>query len=147
MTAMAAEQLEANVGAATSEVQQPQLLGDKIDQLFEKRERKRELEAELAEVKREIEALEHDLIEAMEKQGTDLARGQLATASISKDTVPEIEDWEAVLQYVKENDAFYLLHRRISTAPWRELLESGETVPGTKPFEKKSVSIRKVKKA
>lgn len=123
---------------------QPQSLGSKIDELNELRERKRELVAELKEVEERYAALEAEIMSDLDSMGIDLARGSTARVSISETTVPTVEDWDAFYEYVKSQDALYLLERRVAARAWRELYESGELVPGTSPFVRRKLSLRKV---
>lgn len=121
----------------------PQALGDKINELYDLRERKRELNAELKEINEESAALEASILAELDAQGTRLSASSRARVSISETTVAQVEDWEAFHDYVRANDAFYLFERRVANAPWRELHQAGETVPGTQPFVRRSLNLRK----
>jgi hypothetical protein len=79
----------------------------------------------------------------MDEVGLESARGGRATATISENVVPTATDWDALEQYIYENDALYLMQRRLSASAWRELIESGEVVPGTEPYTQRSISLRK----
>lgn len=118
-------------------------LDELIDKMFELRESKRELDARSKELGQEYAALEARLIERLDEVGTETSRGQLASVTITEQLVPRIEDWGAVEEYVMNNDAIYLLHRRVSSGPWKELLDTGENVPGITPFTKRAISLRK----
>ena len=120
-----------------------QSLGSKIDELFELRERKRELTEQLNEIKAEYEELEREIMQNLDDFGIDLARGTMAKVSISESEVPTVEDWDAFYDYVRQEDAFYLFERRVAARAWRELYQSGELVPGTAPFTKRTLSLRK----
>lgn len=124
--------------------QQPQIMGSMLDEFYDLRERKRAIEAELQETKEQMEALENQILLIMDSQGVTATRGTRASVSISEVEVPTIEDWDAVVDYIKRNDAMHLLERRVSNAGWRELHESGETIPGTVPFKRRKLSLRKV---
>ena len=122
----------------------PEKLDEIIDALYMLRERKRGLEAQIKETNQEIDLLNLKYIERCDEVGTVTARGRLASATITETVVPRIEDWDEVAKYVIENDAIYLLHRRVSSGPWRELQDMGEDVPGISPFTKRAVSLRKL---
>lgn len=121
-----------------------QSLGSLIDEYFALRERKRELDRELKELKDEMAALEERVINALDADEVTLSRGRRASASITETVVPVVEDWDTFQAYVLQNEALHLLERRPSTAAWRELKDSGELVPGTRPFIKRDLSVRKV---
>jgi len=44
---------------------------------------------------------------------------------------------------MKENDALFLLQRRPAAAAYRELLESGQTIPGVEPYTQRQIGLRK----
>ena len=118
-------------------------LSDRIDKIYMLREQKRGLEAQIKEVNARIEAENNELMRTLDDVGTPTARGELASATITETLVPKIEDWGQVEDYVLEHDAVYLLHRRVSAGPWKELLDTGEQVPGIVPFTKRAISLRK----
>jgi len=120
-------------------------LDETIDHMFMLREAKRGLEAQIKELNAEIAECNDALIQRYAEVGTITARGTLASATVTETVVPKIEDWGAVEQYVLDNDAVYLLHRRVSAGPWKELLDAGDNVPGIVPFTKKAISLTKLR--
>lgn len=119
-------------------------LNDKIDKMFMLREQKRGLEAQIKAVNAEIAECNDWLIHQYAEVGTTTARGTLASATLTETIVPNIVDWGLVQEYIMENEALYLVHRRISAGPWKELLDTGEHIPGIEPFTKKTISLRKL---
>ncbi len=122
----------------------PTTLGDKINQLYHLRERKRLLKQQLDELNEEYESLEREIMGDLDAVGLQLGRGGIAQASITETTVPTVNDWEAFEEYVKNNDALYLFERRVSARSWRELYESGELVPGTEAYVRRRLNLRKL---
>jgi len=118
-------------------------LDDTIDKLFLLRETKRGLEAQVKEVNAEIASLSDMLKSKLDEVGTITARGNYASATITETVIPTIEDWGQVQEYIMENDALYLVHRRILSGAWKELVDTGVTVPGIVPFTKRAISLRK----
>lgn len=118
-------------------------LNDKIDEMFMLRERKKGLEAQIKEINTELEQSQQWLIKRCDEVGTSTAKGSLASITITKTLLPNIEDWGEVSEWVMANDGIYLLHRRISSGPWRELLDSGQAVPGIVSYTKTAVALRK----
>jgi len=55
---------------------------------------------------------------------------EIATAYWQNSTTAVVEDWNAVMQYVKENDAFDILQKRISPAQLKARLEAGAVIAG-----------------
>lgn len=119
-------------------------MGSIIDRLFELRTEKSELNSKIKVVNIEMEALEEALFTRLDNEETIKAAGKLAGVTITTLVVPNVVDWTAVHQYIVDNDACYLLEKRVSAAPWRELLAMGTQIPGTEPFEKRSLSLRKL---
>ncbi len=119
-------------------------LDDTIDHMFMLRERKRGLEAQIKETNAEITECQEWLLTRYKEIGTTTARGALASATMTETVVPVIDNWGEVAEWVIANDAIYLLHRRISSGAWKELLDTGESVPGITPFTKTTISLRKL---
>lgn len=119
-------------------------LNDEIDKMYMLREQKRGLEAQIKEVNALIAEQNEWLIKKYDEVGTTTARGVLASATVTESIVPIIDDWGLVQQYIIDHDALYLVHRRISSGPWRELQDAGEHVPGITPFTKRAISLRKL---
>jgi hypothetical protein len=119
-------------------------LDDEIDRMFMLREQKRGLENQIKEVNTEFNKVHEWCLERMDEVGTSTARGRYASVSITESVVPRIEDWGAVQDWIMENDGIYLVHKRISSGPWKELLDTGEIVPGISPYTKRQISLRKL---
>lgn len=123
----------------------PNSIGATIDLMFQLREQKRAINADLKDIDEQYKGLEQQLIDSLDKDDLQQTRSANATATISETTVPSVSDWDAFYDYVRENDALHLLERRVAAAPWRELVESDEPVPGTEPFTKRSINLRRLK--
>jgi hypothetical protein len=117
-------------------------IGDMIDQLALLRDRKRELEAQVAVIEGEYAGVEEQLVEKLAQQGIDASRGTKASCSISKTVVASVTDWDKVYAYVKRTGHFQIFQRRIADAAYRELLEAGKKVPGAEPFIKKRLNLK-----
>ena len=118
-------------------------LDDLIDKMVQVRDSKRELEEKIKTLNKTLTGLQERFILSAKAAGTEYARGALGSATIVETVVPTIEDWDLVAEYIKENDALYLLHRRVSSVAWKELQDMGEEIPGIEPYTKVSVSLRK----
>lgn len=122
----------------------PVAVGSLIDSVYELKERLRELEAEKKELNAQLATLEADLLATLDAQGVTLCRGRRASASISESVVPNAADWEEIYEYIRNEDALYLMERRLAVRAWRELYEGGTLIPGTEPFTKRSINTRKL---
>jgi acyl transferase domain-containing protein len=119
-------------------------IGEMADELQQLRERKRELEAEIAVVEGQYKGIEDELLQQLEAQHTSTAKGKLASVSITSSVTANVTDWDKLYAFIKRHGHFHLLHRRVTDAAYRELLEHGVKVPGTESFVKKRLNVRTI---
>jgi hypothetical protein len=62
--------------------------------------------------------------------------------SVSEQTMPSVNDWGAFYDFIRQNDAFYMLQRRVSTGPYREMLQMEQDVPGVEPYVQRKINMR-----
>ena len=117
------------------------MLDDTISAIAEIKLELSNLSKQVNELKKRKTLLEEDLIEQMSNINMTKVAGGGLKAAISETVVPAVDDWEAVFNYIKENEAFYLLQKRISVTAYRELLITGESVPGAAPFTQVKVNV------
>ena len=101
-----------------------------------------ELSAALRDAKKEEDSAKGELIEAMDDIGTE--RFQLPTGVCvlrGSTIVPTVKDWDAFYEYIKKEDALYMLERRAAVSPYRELREQGREVPGVVDYAKPKVTV------
>jgi hypothetical protein len=105
-------------------------------------ERKRiaERDKELVEIWRGLEAMG---IAIGDEMGMKRMSSDDGTATITQETLPQVEDWDALYQYIMENDACHMLQRRVSAAAFRELQDAGIEIPGVVPYVQRKISLRK----
>lgn len=119
-------------------------IGKIIDEMLVLRDKRREIEKDAKELKDQYEALETVLLSRMHSQDSRQTRSSTATATVSENIVPTVRDWDAFEQYIKENNALYMLQRRPSTTAFRELHMQGEVIPGVEPYKEISISLRRL---
>lgn len=95
---------------------------------------------ELVELWRAFEAR---LIQIGDEQGMRAIKSDIATATITFETLPVLEDMDALWAYMKDNDAPHLLQRRVSSSAFRELQVAGTDVPGVSAYIQRKISLRK----
>lgn len=119
-------------------------LGEQIDNLYAIREELREAEAVVKEIKERRTLAEEKIITLLDDTNIDKASGMKATASISETTVGQISDFAKFTRYIKQNNAFELLERRVSSVAYREHLaqRKGKPIPGTEPFTRRTLNLR-----
>lgn len=122
----------------------PKTLGACADELFLTREKRYELQRQVAELEAHEKALKAHIIDTLPKSEASGVAGKVARVTVVEKTRPQAEDWELVHQYVKKKGAWELLQKRLNTAAVEERLENGEVIPGIVLFHDKTVSINKV---
>ena len=131
--------------AHVQSIQPVETVGSLIDDLFMLREQRRKIAETDRDLRDQYAELEARLIAALDVQETTMARGRSASATLSEEELATVVDWDLVHHYVRTHDAWFLLQRRINSAPWRELTaERGEPIPGTTVFKKRSISLRRI---
>lgn len=120
----------------------PAPLGSMIDALFDQREKKRALEADVKKVEEVIHAAEAAILERLDSEGLDKSTGKKATVSKTTVISTNIVDWDTFTKYVKRTGYFHLIQRRVSDPAVRELFETKGAVPGLEPFPKTKLNLR-----
>jgi hypothetical protein len=112
-------------------------------------ELKRAFEAEDAAIKAKQEKIEAVLLDHLNKNKQDSARTAAGTFYRQKKTVPSASDWEAFYAWIKENDAFDALERRIKATFITDYMEEhaddpdNNLPPGVSVFTRYDVRVRK----
>lgn len=126
-------------------------IGQLLDQLAKQRKIKADLDAKVKDVEGVINNLKLEILNALQNSGMSKASSKLLTVSVKQDVVPEVTDWDAFYAFIKKNNYFHLLQRRVSTAAWKELYEQlsakKKEVPGTQPFVKVDLGITTLKQS
>jgi len=121
-------------------------LGFAAQRLRDLKDKKASLNKEIAAMNEIILELEASMMETLDNSNINLARAGNFTVSITENVVPTVVNWDLFDEYVVSTNSPFLYERRCSARPWRELQSSGVLVPGTEPFTKKGLSLRKAPK-
>lgn len=121
-------------------------IGAKIDAMWELREQKRALEAEMERLEKQMQDLEHELLTHMDAEETTKAGGDRATVTVSESIKPSVEDWDALYAFIYRHKAWHLLERRASVTGCRELFETKGVIPGVVPFLQRRVRLTTINK-
>lgn len=97
-------------------------LDSKIKKFFDLRKARLTLDKKAAEAKKKENKVRDDLILAMDKAGTDVAKGPAGSVSITRPDVPRVTDWLKLYVWIRKNNAFELLQRRINEGDFNERL-------------------------
>jgi hypothetical protein len=116
-------------------------LDEKIDELKTVKQQIKDLNQELKEIKEREDEIARDLIREMEEVGLKRMANESATISVATENVPDVTDWDAFYEFISNNQAFELLHKRVSATAFRELSQTQE-VPGVQTRELTKLNFR-----
>ncbi len=101
-------------------------------------------EGELKLLNKMLSEIDSQIVRRMQDEGMSQARDtdNTATFYLNEAVIPQVEDWNAFYGYIKQNDFFHILHKRVSAKAYRELIENGEEVLGTTPKQLTTLRMR-----
>ena len=121
----------------------PDSLGDSIDKYYQLRAQRLNLEKEVKERKRTEKAYMEHIVAQLRSINMENGGGRVANASIKEVEVPTPKDWPAIWEFVKENNAWDLLQKRLSGKAVQERWDQEIVIPGIDTFTKVSLSLTK----
>lgn len=114
-----------------------------IDTYVKLRDKKKSMQddfkAQLEPVEEGLMKVESKLMQMMQDVGVDKLAGAAGTAFVKVNVSMTVADWDEVIGYVKENDAYDLLEKRVSKTAAQE---RGD-VPGLAISQTRVVQIRR----
>lgn len=120
-------------------------LAEQVDLLYTLREDRINAEKEVVKRKKVEAEVKQEIIDEMRNEGVSSIGGAHGQVSLRIKDKPVARDWDALYSYIKENDAFDLLHKRLTekaiTLRWEDELE----VPGVDKFPVPVLSLSKSK--
>lgn len=122
----------------------PKTMGTCADKLWQIREKKSAAKKVLDAIEEEEKALKEHIINTLPKSNASGVSGKLANVKVYNKQIPQVNDWDKFYAFVKRNNAFELMQRRLSTAAVEERLESKKKIPGVEIFKATTVSLTKV---
>ena len=85
--------------------------------------KQKEMEAELATLDAQLEAIETELLELCKATGQDGGKTQFGSFRRSVKTRYWTSDWDSMYRFIKEHDMPELLERRVSQTTFKEFLQ------------------------
>lgn len=122
----------------------PDSIGARGDMLHEVREVRLAMEKEAAAVKKRETEINDSIIRDLSKSDDTGAAGRFYRVQIKEKRVPKPEDWQQIHAYIRDNDRFDLLQKRVSDKAVMDMLEAGEEIPGMETALIPSVSLTKL---
>lgn len=100
--------------------------------------------AEVALLKESMNKIEVWLLSEMEKQGLTSVKTKAGTAFKTMSDFASVADFDALLEFVRDNDAWHLLERRVKKEAVKSYIENGEPVPpGVNYGQRVDIGFRK----
>ena len=106
------------------------LLPDLIDQYITARAERLMLDKQVEQMKEHEELLKKAIIAKYQEQGISILGSNLGAVKLTEAEEPVAQDWPVVWDYIRENNAFELLHKRLTNTAVKERWEAGEEIPG-----------------
>lgn len=99
---------------------------------------------DVSEIKAKMDKLEAWIKQQADAQGVTSFKTKHGTAFLTTTDYANVADWDAVLTYIRENEAYDMLEKRISKMAVRGYIEENKSVPpGVNYGTKLEVNIRK----
>jgi hypothetical protein len=123
-------------------------IGDVIRTYMKLRDQKAAIEGrvktDLTTIKGKMDKLEAYLKAQMDAQGLTSFKSDFGTAFLTTTDYANVEDWDKTLTFIRDNEAFDMLEKRVSKIAVRGYIEENKAVPpGVTYGTKLEVNIRK----
>lgn len=103
-----------------------------------------QVKEDLADIKAKMTKLESWLMQKADEDGVTSFKTAAGTAFISTTDFANVADWDAVLTFIKNHEAFDMLEKRVSKTAVRAYMdETGEVPPGITYGSKVGINVRK----
>ena len=99
---------------------------------------------DLTKIKTKMDKLEAWLKSEMDKQGLTPVKSKFGTAFLTTTDYANVESWDATLKFIRDNEAYDMLEKRVSKTAVRGYIEQNKVVPpGVNYGTKLEVNVRK----
>jgi len=118
-------------------------LGGLVDEYHDVREARLALNRVASEIETYEKAILGHVIESVSANEGGVV-GKRYKGVIIRETIPVVEDWDALYAHVKKTSGFDLLNRALNRVAVKERFDAGKVVPGVGTFQAKKLSVTKV---
>ena len=110
--------------------------------------KKKQMEAEIADLDVQLDAVEHELLEICKATGQDGGKTQHGSFTRAVKTRYWTSDWDSMYKFIREYDAPDLLERRIAQGNFSQFVkENPDKMPAGVNIESKySITVRRSSK-
>lgn len=121
-----------------------QVVGTYIKLRRKKEALENQVKADVDAIKASMGKIEAWLMEKADADGVTSFKTTAGTAFVTTTDFANVADWDAVLTFIKNHDAFDMLEKRVSkTAVRSHMDETGDVPPGITYGTKLGINIRK----
>jgi len=107
-------------------------------------QRKKDFEESDAGDKAAQEKIEAMILEQFNEDGTDSVKTEFGTAYRSIKTTASVADWDATLDFIRKNDFWSLIEKRVNKTVVEQYMEDTEELPpGVNVTRVNSINIRR----
>lgn len=122
----------------------PASIGRCADMYSEVRALRLAMDKEVEAVKKRENEIKEHIIANLSKSEDTGAAGLKYRAQIVMKIVPQVADWGVFTSWVRKNDRFDLIQKRLNDKAVKDLWEEREAVPGVEKVNVPDVSITKI---
>lgn len=108
----------------------PQQFAALVDNYHLKKQERLKADRTASALKKSERNLKETIIHHLREQDVKVIGGTYLTVTLQKIGRPSVADWPTLYEYISENEAYDLLHRRLTTSAVEERWENGENIPG-----------------
>lgn len=120
------------------------LIARYVDLRDKKAQKKAEFDSQLARYDEAMGKIENVLLATMNQSGLESVRAEAGTAYKAKQVRVGVADWDAIRGFIAENDAWYMLDKRVSkTGVLQYKEEHGALPPGLNYAEEFVINVRR----
>ena len=128
---------------ALPDLKVPETLGACADLLYDIKTKRLSLEHEAEEWQKQESMLTEHIIRVLPKSDRG-AIGRHHQVQVVTRTKPRVTDWAAFFKFVRRNNAFEFLQRRVAEGAVQERWDAGKKVAGVDTFTVVTLSLTKV---
>lgn len=105
---------------------------------------KAQYDAKVERIESVLEKIEAVLLQQFNESGMESVRTKSGTAYKQTRTSAGVADWDSVLEYIRENDLWNMLERRVSKAAVEQFKDAhGDLPPGINWREEVVINVRR----
>lgn len=123
--------------------QETQSMHDMISQILDYKEQERSLAKEASAIKAVREECEREVLNYMKALGLERSGIGAANVMVQTKRHPQVKSWDLVYEFMLQNNAPYILQKRVLASAIEEFESLGEPVPGIEFYEEDQLVVRR----